>query len=78
MPSTAGWLRRDGIAREWRLNRFDVTLPEAVLRASGNWAAINAQGSSAGPVRTGSEARRTVMNFRLDIANSGTCWRVSA
>jgi len=62
---------RDGVAREWRLNRFDVTLPEAVLRASGNWAAINAQGGSNAAGRSGVEARRTVMNFRLDIANSG-------
>ena len=61
---------RDGGVREWRLNRFDVILPEAVLRASGNWAAINAQGAG-GVSATGSEARRTVMNFRLDIANSG-------
>ena len=62
---------RDGVAREWRLNRFDVTLPEAVLRASGNWAAINAQGSTGAAGGPGGEARRTVMNFKLDIANSG-------
>ncbi|MFO1191341.1 MAG: YhdP family protein [Rhodoferax sp.] len=62
---------RDGLAREWRLNRFDVTLPEAVLRASGNWAAINAQGAGGPTGSAGAEARRTVMNFRLEIANSG-------
>jgi uncharacterized protein (TIGR02099 family) len=62
---------RDGLAREWRLNRFDVTLPEAVLRASGNWAAINAQGAVGATAGAGGEARRTVLNFRLDIANSG-------
>lgn len=62
---------RDGLAREWRLNRFDVTMPEAVLRASGNWAAINAQGAAGAAAGSAGEARRTVLNFRLDIANSG-------
>ena len=62
--------------REWRLNKFNVILPEAVLTASGNWAAINAQsaGAAANPTRTqagGGERRRTVMNFKLDIADSG-------
>ena len=57
-------------AREWRLNKLNLIMPEATLTASGNWAAVNAQ---AGPVaaRNGSDTRRTVMNFRLDIADSG-------
>ncbi len=63
---------REGAVREWRLNKFDITLPEAALRASGNWAAINAQGSSSAPVSPGAaELRRTVMNFHLDVVNSG-------
>lgn len=62
---------RDGGVREWRLNKFDVILPEAVLRASGNWAAINAQGGTAAATVGAAEARRTVMNFHLDILNSG-------
>ena len=62
--------------REWRLNKFNVILPEAVLTANGNWAAINAQsaGAAANPTRTQAgvgERRRTVMNFKLDIADSG-------
>ncbi len=64
---------RDGV-REWRLNKFNVILPEAVLTATGNWVAINAQGVAAGAPRTArtlSERRRTVMNFKLDIADSG-------
>ncbi|MEO6626149.1 MAG: YhdP family protein [Burkholderiaceae bacterium] len=56
--------------REWRLNRFDVTLPEATFRASGNWAGQNTPGSATAPAAQ-AEARRTVMNFRLDIQNSG-------
>jgi len=62
-------------AREWRLNKFNVIMPEAVLTASGNWVAINAQalGTATGPraLRTPAERRRTVMNFKLDILDSG-------
>jgi uncharacterized protein (TIGR02099 family) len=61
---------RDGNVREWRLNKFDVILPEAVFRASGNWAASSAP-SNLGAGTAGAQARRTTMNFRLDIANSG-------
>ncbi len=58
---------------EWRLNKFNVILPEAVLTATGNWVAINAQATAAGPrvQRPAAERRRTVMNFKLDIADSG-------
>ena len=71
---------REGSAREWRLSKFNVTLPEAVLTATGNWAAINQQApapassSGLGAVRAQAalqERRRTVMNFKLDIADSG-------
>ena len=71
---------REGGAREWRLNKFNVILPEAVLTATGNWAAINQQApapasaSGLGAVRVQAvlpERRRTVMNFKLDIADSG-------
>ncbi len=63
----------DSGAREWRLNKFNVIMPEAVLTATGNWVAINAQTSSAGPrvLRPAVERRRTVMNFKFDIADSG-------
>ncbi len=67
---------REGV-REWRLNKFNVILPEAVLTATGNWVALNAQAGTApaaGGARTArlpSERRRTVMNFKLDIADSG-------
>ena len=62
--------------REWRLNKFNVITPEAVLTATGNWVAINAQvpGITPAPprgLRTLAERRRTVMNFKLDILDSG-------
>ena len=60
-------------AREWRLNKLNVTLPEAVLTASGNWAAPKVADAAALPVggRTAAERRRTSMNFRLDVSDSG-------
>ena len=50
-----------------------MTLPEAVLTASGNWAAPRVADAAALPVtgRTGAERRRTSMNFRLDVTDSG-------
>ena len=63
----------EGSAGEWRLNKFNVIMPEAVLTATGNWVAINAQTLGTGPrvQRPAAERRRTVMNFKLDIADSG-------
>ena len=64
----------EGGVREWHLNKFNVTLPEAALTATGDWVAVNAQGAPvAGPrlARAGAEQRRSVMNFRLDIGDSG-------
>ena len=57
---------RDGGVREWRLNKFNVSTPDSVLTATGNWAAV---GTSTG--RGAPERRRTVMNFKLDIADGG-------
>jgi uncharacterized protein (TIGR02099 family) len=58
---------------EWRLNKLNLTVPEATLRASGNWVrlgALDAPASNASnpapPAR-----RRSVMNFKLDIADGG-------
>ena len=57
-------------AREWRLNRFDITTPEASLRASGNWTNMV---SLTEPVagKTIKERRRTAMKFVLDIRDAG-------
>ena len=65
---------REGGVREWRLNKLNVSMPEATFNATGNWAALNAQAAPAGgprPARNPVEPRRTVMNFKLDIADSG-------
>ncbi len=46
-------------SREWRLNKFNVTMPEATLTAKGDWAA------------DGLNTRRTQLNFVLDVRDSG-------
>jgi uncharacterized protein YhdP len=63
---------RDTQTREWRLNKFNIITPEAVLTASGNWASV-ATPDVAGPALSGmvSARRRTAMNFKLDIADGG-------
>ncbi len=65
---------REGGVREWRLNKLNIILPEAVFKATGNWTAINAQATPPRVTerqRSGFERRRMVMNFTLDIADSG-------
>ena len=50
--------------REWRLSKLNLALPEATFTSSGNWAML---GSAGAP----SKERRTVMNFELDVRDSG-------
>ncbi|MFN4005036.1 MAG: YhdP family protein [Hylemonella sp.] len=76
-----GLARRDAGAREWRLNRLRLSMPEAEFEAQGSWAVF--QELSEAPARTAAprrdaaeprargERRRTVMQFRLDIADAG-------
>ena len=54
LPATA-----DG-HREWQLQKFNIVLPEAALRASGRWAAAQ-----------DNRPRRTEMVFRLDVKDAG-------
>jgi uncharacterized protein (TIGR02099 family) len=71
----AGAVAREGGVREWRLNKLSLSMPEASFNANGNWAAVNAHAAPPGGARPGpapaNERRRTVMNFKLDIADSG-------
>jgi uncharacterized protein YhdP len=60
----ASFTPRDNTLREWRLNKFNISNPEGSLTASGNWAALGS-----GAVQPG--RRRTVMNFKLDVADAG-------
>ncbi|OIN92517.1 MAG: TIGR02099 family protein [Comamonadaceae bacterium CG1_02_60_18] len=58
----------DGV-REWRLNKLNLSVPEATLTANGNWTRLNAQALRPGAPAL--ERRRTVLNFKLDIADGG-------
>jgi uncharacterized protein (TIGR02099 family) len=60
-------IARTGAVREWRLNKLNVTMPEAAFTATGNWAALGIEASAG----KDAQRRRTVMNFKLDIADSG-------
>ncbi len=51
----------EGGAREWRMSRFGVSNPAAQLTGSGQWQ------PGAGPGR-----QRMVMDFKLELADSGT------
>ena len=53
------------VVREWQLAKFNLTMPEAQLAASGHWAVV-------GPAANGRPAvRRSVMDFKLTLADSG-------
>jgi len=50
--------------REWRLSKLNLRVPEAVLSATGSWAAL--------PSAAGSAPRRgTQLSFKLEVADSG-------
>jgi uncharacterized protein (TIGR02099 family) len=64
-------------ARVWRLNRLNVTMPEAKLTANGFWAYREtartdaaSKGDAAGLLDT-LERRTTGIDFKLDIADAG-------
>jgi uncharacterized protein (TIGR02099 family) len=70
----ANTVAREGGVREWRLNKLNLTMPEAVFSATGNWAALNAQAPAPAPAKAGpraAERRRTAMKFKLEIADAG-------
>ncbi|GAB3191078.1 YhdP family protein [Hydrogenophaga aquatica] len=51
--------------REWRLTKLNLSVPEARLEATGNWAAMGAASQGMGG------ARRTALTLRLGIEDSG-------
>ena len=67
----AGQVTRESGAQEWRLNKLNVILPEAQFSATGNWVAGGATAEPTNTARPANERRRTVMNFKFDIADSG-------
>ncbi|MED5621575.1 YhdP family protein [Ideonella sp. BN130291] len=53
--------RAEGGARDWRLAKLNLGTPEAQLQASGHWS----------PSATPGGRRVMVLNFKLDVADSG-------
>ena len=52
---------RVSTGREWRLNKLNVTVPEASFKANGKWITS----------REGTQQANTEMNFRMDISDAG-------
>jgi len=52
---------RNAAGREWRLNKLNITLPEASFKANGRWITS----------REGAQQASTEMNFRLDVSDAG-------
>ena len=50
----------------WRLDKLNLSLPEARLHASGNWAIAAKPRGSTGPVQ-----RRTALQFKLEVDDAG-------
>ncbi len=50
--------------REWRLSKLNLAVPEARLEATGNWATL-------ATARTPGGSRRTALNLRLAVTDSG-------
>lgn len=57
--SRSKWVR-DSV-REWQLNKFNLSVPEATLRSSGKWLTA----------ADGKSVRQTEMSFHLDVNNAG-------
>lgn len=58
-------------AREWRLNKFNLTTPEASFSSSGSWSNVAATGTPEAATRPLRQRRRTVLNFKLELKDSG-------
>jgi len=56
--------------RDWQLSKFNITLPEAQLVATGHWAATGTP-PARGVTGPDKAARRAVMDFKLQISDSG-------
>jgi uncharacterized protein (TIGR02099 family) len=54
-------LPRNTAGGEWRLNKLNITLPEASFKASGKWVTS----------KDGTQQASTEMNFRLDVSDAG-------
>ncbi|MBX3604397.1 MAG: TIGR02099 family protein [Piscinibacter sp.] len=60
---------RDAV-REWRLNKFSLATPEALLSGQGRWSEVGGSFMTV-PGAAATAKRRAVMDFRLEVGNSG-------
>ncbi len=60
---------RDAV-REWRLDRFNISTPEAQLSGKGRWAEVGGPYLTV-PGGAASARRRAVLDFKLEVANGG-------
>ena len=60
---------RDAV-REWRLARFNITVPEAQLSGSGTWSEVGGTFLTV-PGAASTVRRRAVLNFKLEMNNAG-------
>jgi uncharacterized protein (TIGR02099 family) len=56
--------------REWRLTKFNLISPDAQLIGSGQWSEVGGSFATL-PGAAATARRRAVLDFRLDVANSG-------
>lgn len=56
--------------RDWQLSKFNITTHEAQLTATGHWAVVGAAPPRGVPA-SAAAARRAVMDFKLQVADSG-------
>jgi uncharacterized protein YhdP len=69
-----GATSQDAVAREWRLNKFNISMPEASFTATGNWTVLSPTAPTLPGPRVAAatpEKRRTVMDFTLDLQDAG-------
>jgi uncharacterized protein (TIGR02099 family) len=59
--NTDALLARNTAGGEWRLNKLNITLPEASFKASGRWVTS----------KEGTQRANTEMSFRLDVSDAG-------
>ncbi|MGP1680905.1 MAG: YhdP family protein [Giesbergeria sp.] len=57
--------------REWRLAKFNLSTPDAVFTASGNWTQVQVTRAQPGGAGGTAPQRRTVLGFALDIRDAG-------
>ena len=56
--------------RDWQLSKFNITTPEALFTATGQWSAVAGR-SAEPPSRGAAPPRRAVMDFKLQLSDSG-------